>query len=72
MRLRTRQQRRSLRVAEMGFGRVAHPPYTPDQAPLGFAIFPAIKSQLKGRRFESLQDLSVATREITSQYESSW
>ena len=56
----------------MGFGRVAYPPYSPDLGPFDFAIFPAIKSQLKGRRFESLQELSVATREVTSQYDSSW
>jgi histone-lysine N-methyltransferase SETMAR len=61
-----------LEVAVMGFGRVAHPPYSPDLAPFDFAIFPAIKSHLKGRRFESLQELSMATREVTSQYKSSW
>ena len=60
-----------LEVVVMGFGRVAHPPYSPDLAYFDFVIFPAIKSQLKGRRFESLQELSVAIREVTSQYESS-
>lgn len=36
-----------LEVAVLGFGRVAHPPYSPDLAPFDFGIFPAIKSQLK-------------------------
>jgi len=37
-----------------------------------FAMFPAIKSQLKGQRFASLQDLRTETLRITQQYDSEW
>jgi hypothetical protein len=49
MRLRTHQRRRN-EVAVMGFGRVAHPPYSPVLAPFDFAIFPAIKSVERAAR----------------------
>jgi histone-lysine N-methyltransferase SETMAR len=50
-----------LEGAVLSFGRVAHPPYSPDLAPFDFAIFPVIKSQLKGQKFTSLHELSTAT-----------
>lgn len=47
----------ALELAVLGFGSVSHPPYSPDLAPFDFAMFPTIKSQLKGQRFASLQEL---------------
>lgn len=61
-----------LEIDVLGFGRIDHPPYSPDLAPFDFAIFPEIKSQLKGRRFSSLSELRSATANIISQYNQDW
>jgi len=39
----------------------AHPPYSPDLAPCDFWIFPKVKMAMKGKRFESIQDIEAAT-----------
>jgi transposase len=36
---------------------VAQPPYSPDLAPTDFFRFPKLKSTLKGRRFESIEEI---------------
>jgi len=38
-----------------------HPPYSPDLAPLDFWLFPKVKMTMKGKRFESIQDIEAAT-----------
>jgi len=40
-----------LEIHVLGFGRVDHPTYSPDLAPLDFALIPEVKLQLKGHRF---------------------
>ena len=35
------------------------PPYCPDLVPADFALFPKLKSTLKGRRFESIETLKT-------------
>ena len=49
-----------------------HPTHSPDLAPFDFAIFPAIKLQLKGRRFENLKKLQAATNAVIKHYKPSW
>jgi len=39
-----------------------HPPYGPDLAPCGFWLFPKIKMNMKGKRFESIQGVEAAMR----------
>jgi histone-lysine N-methyltransferase SETMAR len=34
-----------------------HPPYSPDLAPCDFFLFPKIKLQLKGRRFDGVEKI---------------
>jgi len=34
-----------------------HPPYSPDMAPSDFFLFPLLKSVLKGRRFETTEEI---------------
>ena len=34
-----------------------HPPYSPDLAPCDFFLFPKMRLQLKGRRFDGLEDI---------------
>jgi len=52
---------------------VPHPPYSPDLAPSDFFLFPKLKMKLKGRRFQTLEEIKVESqavlntlREITS------
>jgi len=37
------------------------PPYSPDLAPCNFWLFPKVKMTMKGKRFESIQDIQAAT-----------
>lgn len=34
------------------------PPYSPDLAPCDFFLFPKLKSMLKGRRFQTIDDIN--------------
>ena len=38
-----------------------HPPYSPDLASYDFWLFPKVKMTMKGKRFESIQDIEAAT-----------
>lgn len=40
-----------------------HPPYSPDIAPSDFHLFRSLKSWLKGRRFNSVEDIQTALQE---------
>ena len=42
-----------------------HPPYSPDLAPMDFAVFPYIKSFLRGMRFDNLSELRQAVMNVT-------
>ena len=48
---------------------VPHAPYSPDLAPMDFAIFPEIKSQLRGKRFGDFAELRQAVSSIISNYD---
>ena len=37
-----------------------HPPYSPDLAPCDFFLFPKMKLQLKGRRFDKVEEIVVS------------
>ena len=44
---------------------VPHPPYSPDLAPADFFLFPKIKTTLKGRRFQTTEEIQEnAIREL--------
>jgi hypothetical protein len=34
-----------------------HPPYSPDLAPCDFFLFPKMKLKLKGRRFDTIEEI---------------
>jgi len=36
---------------------VSHPPYSPDLAPSGFFLFPRMKRDLKGKRFQNVEEV---------------
>lgn len=61
-----------LTIDLIGFERLQHSPYSPDLAPMDFAVFPRLKSELRGRRFENLDELRLATRSVVSHFEKDW
>ena len=46
------------------------PPYSPDLAAMDFRIFSVVKSALKGRRFDSFQELLYAIHRVVSDLDS--
>jgi hypothetical protein len=57
-----------LTIGVIGFEFLPHPPYSPDLAPFDFSVFPDLKHQLKGQRFENLEELQSATNTLIRQY----
>jgi transposase len=52
---------------------VPHPPYSPDLAPADFFLFPKLKTTLKGRRFQAIEEIQEnATRELCAITESAF
>ena len=44
-------------ASNCGFELLAHPPYSPDVAPSDYNLFPEIKKGLRGKRFQSTDDV---------------
>jgi hypothetical protein len=52
---------------------VPHLPYFPDLAPADFFLFPKLKSTLKGRRFQTIEEIQEnAIRELRAIRESAF
>ena len=52
---------------------VPHPPYSPDLAPADFFLFPKLKTALKGRRFQTIEEIREnAIRELGAITESAF
>jgi len=50
-----------------------HPPYSPDLAPADFFLFPNLKTTLKGRRFQTIEEMQEnAIRELRAITESAF
>jgi transposase len=50
-----------------------HPPYSPDLAPADFFLFPKLKTTLKGRRFQAIEEIQEnAIRELRAITESAF
>jgi len=43
---------------------VPHPPYSPDLATCDFFLFPKIKIKLKGRRFQTLEEIQAESQAV--------
>ena len=41
-----------------------HPPYSPDLAPCNFFLFPKMKLQLKGRRFDRVEEIQWESQNV--------
>jgi len=43
---------------------IPHPPYSPDLAPCDFFLFPKMKLKLKGRRFDTSEEIQAETQKV--------
>ena len=50
-------------LTEMEFKTVPHSPYSPDLAPCDFLMFPKLKENLRGCRFEDVEEMKEAVTE---------
>jgi hypothetical protein len=41
-----------------------HPPYSPDLAPRDFFLLPEIKLKLKGRRFDTIEEIQAESQRV--------
>lgn len=61
-----------LEISLLEFQVVEHAPYSPDMAPMDFRVFPVVKSALKGRKFDSFHELSVAVQCVVAGLDQRW
>jgi hypothetical protein len=72
-RLLTDDQKENRYLAKHQTPVVPHPPYSPDLAPAGFFPFPRLKTTLKGRRFQTIEEIQEnAIRELRAITESAF
>ena len=50
-------------IHDCGFAKLNHPPYSLDMAPSDFFLFANLKKDLRGRRFETDEELKLAVQE---------
>ena len=43
---------------------IPHPPYSPDFAPCDFFLFPKMKLKLKGRRFDTIEEIQAESQRV--------
>jgi hypothetical protein len=43
---------------------IPHPPYSPDLAPCDFFHFPKMKLKLKGRRFDTIEEIQAELQRV--------
>ena len=48
----------------MGVKTVPHPPYSPDLAPCDFWLFPKLKENLRGYRYETIEEMREAVTKV--------
>ena len=53
-------------------GLLKHPAFSPDVAPMDFMVFPELKRQLRGIKFESAEELVKNTQCIVSSFSEDW
>lgn len=51
------------KVAELGWERLDHPPYSPDLAPSGFHLFRSLQHFLEGKQFENIDEMQESLEE---------
>ena len=48
----------------MGIKTVRHPPYSPNLAPCDFCLFPKLKENLRGCRYETIEEMKEAVTKV--------
>ena len=48
----------------MGIKTVSHPPYSTDLAPSDFCLFPKLKENLRGCRYETIEEMKEAVTKV--------
>jgi hypothetical protein len=43
---------------------ISHPPYSPDLTPCDFFLFPNMKLKLKGRRFDTIEEIQAESPRV--------
>ena len=61
-----------LEITLLGFDKITHPPYSPDLAPMDFAVFPHVKAELRGTRFSDFCELKRATLNAVRRLDEQW
>ncbi|XP_060584390.1 histone-lysine N-methyltransferase SETMAR-like [Ruditapes philippinarum] len=61
-----------LTIDFLGYERLRHPPYSPDLAPLDFCVFPRLKADLRGRSFDTEDEIKYAVRSAIRSYTPEW
>lgn len=56
----------------LGYERLRHAPYSPDLAPMDFAIFPRLKSELRGQSFDTADEIRFAVRSAMRKIPKEW
>ena len=51
-------------LSKMGIKTVPHPPYRPSLAPCDFWLFPKLKENLRGCRYETIEEMKVAVTKV--------
>ena len=67
-----RAESTQLEITLLGFDILKHPPYSPDLAPMDFRVFPELKAQLHGIRFDSADDLTKQAQAVVSSFSHEW
>lgn len=57
---------------QLGFELIPHPPYSPDLAPSDYYLFPNLKRWLRGKRFESNEEVEYETEAYFGQLDSGY
>lgn len=52
------------KIQELGWDRLDHPPYSPDLAPSDFHLFRSLQHCLKGKRFDSIDEMQESLEEF--------
>ena len=61
-----------LTIDFLGYESLPHAPYSPDLAPFDFALFPRLKEDLRGVRYQDLHELRMAVRTKVAEYGKDW
>lgn len=60
------------KISHLNWDLVQHPPYSPDLAPSDYALFPYMKSFLRGRHFNTREEIEQETRSVLAAIPAQW